>query len=115
MRPGARLCHYWKQKCDAITHGYPVLNYSYFLHETIYAKDFKKRKLLICDEAHNMEGALMTFITFSISDRDLRLVSCRVPERELSIPKWIEWINGWEESFKEEREATTEALTCAET
>ena len=48
VEPGSTLCRYWDQKCRALNHDYPVLNYSYFLHETFHAGDFRKRNLLIC-------------------------------------------------------------------
>ena len=107
---GEYLCRYWEQKCGALNHGCPVMNYSYFLHETHYAKDFGKRRLLICDEAHNMEDSLMGFISFSISDRDLKPVNCRIPREGLSIPDWIGKLREWEELLSAERDSTNERM-----
>jgi Rad3-related DNA helicase len=110
IRKGMRVCHYWKQKCEGMNHDYPVMNYSYFLHETMHAKDFGKRKLMVCDEAHNMEDELMRFIEFSISDKDLELVNCKIPEKDLPVEEWAENLKDWNtnlfEEFKNSREAS---------
>jgi len=98
--PGSTLCRYWDQKCRAMNHKYPILNYSYFLHETFHAGDFQKRNRLICDEAHNIEDSLMKFISFSMSDNDLKVVGCRIPKNDISISEWVESIKDWQENFE---------------
>ena len=93
--PNLPVCHYWEQKCHALEHRYPVMNYSYFLHEVSHAGDFGKRRLMICDEAHGMEGELMRFIEFSVSDLDLKLVNCRIPEEDISVEGWVGHLKEW--------------------
>lgn len=108
--PDSPLCPYWEQKCDGLNHRYPVMNYSYFLHETAYsAHDFGKRRLMICDEAHNMESELMNFVSFSISDADLELVHCKIPKGSTPIEKWIENLNDWAGNLTLEHENSREA------
>ncbi len=102
IKAGEKICSYWKQKCDGLNHGYPVMNYSYFLHETSYAKDFGKRKLMVCDEAHNMEDELMRYVGFTISNRDLGLIHCRVPGKDFPVGEWIEMIGEWKGKFEQE-------------
>lgn len=100
--PGNELCKYWSQKCDAIKHKHPVLNYQYFLNENAHVHDFTKRNVMICDEAHAIEQELMMFIEFSISDNDLKLINCRIPEEEKTIGEWAEYISDWRDGMVEE-------------
>ncbi len=108
--PTVKLCRYWEQKCAALRHKYPIINYSYFLHETFYAGDFGPRKLLICDEAHNIEDSLMKFVEFSVSDKDLEHVGSKVPEGELPIAEWIGKIREWEDLMRTERAFTKDRI-----
>jgi len=109
IRKGRRICSYWEQKCDGMNHRYPVLNYDYFIHEMNFAGDLGRRELVVCDEAHNLEGCLMRFINFSISDMDLRLINCRIPEKKRDMGSWIEEISEWQRLFILEFEASKES------
>ena len=53
-------CDYYIQKNLALNAKTVVSNYHYMFLELNYVEDFKKRELLICDEAHNLEGTLMS-------------------------------------------------------
>ena len=44
-----------------------VTNFSYFLSETMYAKEMKPKELLIIDEGHNLYQELSNFIDIEIS------------------------------------------------
>ncbi len=105
---GVEVCEYWKQKCDALNHKYPVMNYSYFLGETMYAKDFGKRSIMICDEAHNMEDELMRFIEFTMSDKDLKMINSRIPDGDMPVEDWIEQISEWKANLSLELKTTME-------
>ncbi len=110
MPPGKRICHYWRQKCMAMNHDYPVMNYAYFLNETGHAGDFSKRRVMICDEAHTMEDELMRFIEFRVTDNDLSLINCRIPRKKTSVKGWIENLREWEGKLKEELKHTDRSL-----
>jgi ATP-dependent DNA helicase DinG len=112
---GSRLCPYWEQKCWGLNHDYPVMSYSYFLYEATHPKDFAKRKLMVCDEAHNMEEELMRFIEFTISDKDLKLVNCRIPRIVARIEEWVEHINEWKRNLSEELKSCQEKFDGMET
>ena len=71
---GEEQCDYWKQKMDALKYGLVTHNYSYYLYETNYAGDFGSPKVLIGDECHNIESAIMSFINIEISERDGRIL-----------------------------------------
>ncbi len=111
---GSRLCPYWEQKCWGLNHDYPVMSYSYFLYEATHPKDFAKRKLMVCDEAHNMEEELMRFIEFTISDKDLKLVNCRIPRIVDRIEEWVEYLDEWKRNLSEELKSCQEKFDSAE-
>jgi ATP-dependent DNA helicase DinG len=111
---GSRVCPYWEQKCWGLNHDYPVMSYSYFLYEATHPKDFGKRKLMVCDEAHNMEEELMRFIEFTISDNDLKIVNSRIPRVVNGIEDWVKHIDGWKRSLAEELESTKEKFDEAD-
>ena len=51
-----------------------LMNYAYYLTELNYQGGFGPRELLVLDEAHNAEGALMGFVEVTLSDVQLRRV-----------------------------------------
>ncbi len=97
-----RVCPYWKQKCAAMQHPFPLFNYDYFLHETRYVGDFGRRDFLICDEAHNIESKLMRFIGFDISKKDLEYVGVKeIPEESSPARVWLASLAEWRDAFQE--------------
>ena len=64
-------CDYYIQKNLALNAKTVVSNYHYMFLELNYVEDFKRRELLICDEAHNLEGTLMSQLTLEFSVGDL--------------------------------------------
>ena len=63
-------CDYYIQKHRALNSNTVISNYHYMFLELNYVGDFKKRQLLICDEAHNLENVIMSQLKleFSLSD-----------------------------------------------
>ena len=63
-------CDYYIQKHLALNSKTVISNYHYMFLELNYVGDFKKRELLICDEAHNLENVIMSQLKleFSLSD-----------------------------------------------
>jgi ATP-dependent DNA helicase DinG len=61
-----KLCPYYEQKWDAFRAKITVANYSFFLSELRYTDDISKRKLLVCDEAHDLERHLVGFASYSL-------------------------------------------------
>ena len=66
------FCPYFRRLKEAQDAAHTLFNFSSFLFQANYAKQFGKRKLLIIDEAHNVESQLMGFVEISLSDRDFR-------------------------------------------
>lgn len=66
--PACDDCPYFTAKDVAMAANVTTLNYAYFLAELNYAGGFKDRELLVLDEAHNAEGALMGFVQVYLSE-----------------------------------------------
>ena len=49
-------CKYYYQKFLGLISNVTIANYPYMFLELNYVDDFKKRSLMICDEAHNVES-----------------------------------------------------------
>lgn len=69
--PECEACPYFTAKDVAMAANVTTLNYAYFLAELNYAGGFKGRDLLVLDEAHNAEGALMSFAQVNLSEAGL--------------------------------------------
>lgn len=67
-------CPYFLAKERAIAARGALMNYAYFLAELNYSGGFQPRELLILDEAHNAEAALMSFAQLHLSDSMLARV-----------------------------------------
>lgn len=76
------LCPYFRRLRETQLAGHTLFNFSSFLFQANYAKQFGKRKLLIVDEAHNVESQIMSFVEISLSDRDFRDDGIRFPSHE---------------------------------
>lgn len=66
--PACDECPYFTAKDVAMAANVTTLNYAYFLAELNYAGGFRERDLLVLDEAHNAEGALMGFVQVFVSE-----------------------------------------------
>ena len=63
---GDRLCPYYEQKWEAFKEPVMVANYPFFLSELSYTDDIRRRKLLVCDEAHDIEKQMVGFASFAL-------------------------------------------------
>lgn len=61
-------CPYFSAKDVAKAASNTTMNYAYYLGELNYSGGFGPRELLVLDEAHNAESALMGFIQVTVSD-----------------------------------------------
>ena len=67
LRDGnGKLCTYYKQKWDSFREKVTVGNYAFFFSELRYTEDVRKRKLLVCDEAHDLERQLVGSASFTL-------------------------------------------------
>lgn len=65
-------CHYFYQKFVGLNSDVVISNYPYMFLELNYVEDFKKRKLMIFDEAHNLEDNLMNQLKLEFKTKDLK-------------------------------------------
>src|SRR5271154_5435830 len=80
-----KLCTYYKQKWDSFRQKVTVGNYSFFFSELRYTEDVRKRKLLVCDEAHDLERQLVGSASFVLKPSTIRQYPSGA-EREFAIP-----------------------------
>ena len=100
-------CPYIKARNRAYQNPMTILNYSYFLnmsnlsreqYERSMPKDLilqKHRSLLVCDEAHNLEGELINFAELSIKlgefkDKNVRCP--RLPKKDATDEEILDWV-----------------------
>jgi len=69
---GGKLCTYYKQKWDSFREKVTVGNYAFFFSELRYTEDVRKRKLLVCDEAHDLERQLVGSASFTLKASTIR-------------------------------------------
>jgi len=81
-----RLCPYYEQKWDAFRAKIAVANYSFFLSELMYTEDVTKRKLLVCDEAHDLEKHLVGFASYSLKRSMLESYRSGTGEKGAAAP-----------------------------
>lgn len=87
-------CCYKKKKKDFIEKELGVTNFSYFLTEKNYSQKVPHKKVLIVDEAHNLENELTRFIEISVSSYfSEKILKLKVPKRDLTTQfKTYKWI-----------------------
>lgn len=92
-------CPYWQQKIDGLNSKIVVANYKYALYDFNFSQHFKKRKLLIMDEAHNLEDNIVDFVCLKFKLSALkRDLGFEPSSRELRILEnsgykdWLEFV-----------------------
>lgn len=86
-------CPYKKQKSEFLEGLIGVTNYAYFLSETMYAGQLKPRRLLVVDEAHNIEPNISKFVELKISQLLSEKVLNVKFSRERDPVKFMAWVN----------------------
>jgi ATP-dependent DNA helicase DinG len=61
-----KLCAYYEQKWDAFRAPVMVTNYPFFMTELRFTPDIKQRKLLVCDEAHDLEKQMVGLASYTL-------------------------------------------------
>lgn len=85
-------CPYTLDKQEFIESPLGITNFSYFLAETMYAKQLVPRSLLVIDECHNIENELGKFIEVTFSERFARTtLGCKIPKLDTAaaVLSWI--------------------------
>ncbi|MBM4240383.1 MAG: ATP-dependent DNA helicase [Euryarchaeota archaeon] len=85
-------CNYWLQKVDAINSPLTLMNYDYALLELNYVRHFGKRRLMVLDEAHNLENKLMRRMEVNIPAKRLEKdVEKTIPSDMLKYEDPADW------------------------
>ncbi|MBR3141169.1 MAG: hypothetical protein IKF11_09990, partial [Methanobrevibacter sp.] len=102
-------CPYFYQKFVAMNSSVAISNYPYMFLELNYVEDFKKRELMIFDEAHNLEDNLMSQLKLEFKRRELKdnvginLSSDLVEKLELGdYADWVRFIKRVRDNYKRE-------------
>lgn len=82
FRKCGRKCIYRQSKDQFKADRDGVTNMQYFLSETTYVGELKKRRLLVIDEAHNCDSELSNFIDITITDGLVSSLGLIFPEKE---------------------------------
>ena len=104
-------CPYYYQKYLALNAESVISNYPYLFLELNYVKDFQKRDIFICDEAHNLESMLMDQLTLEFSKEDLEeylhfeLTEELIDELNTqNYTRWMRFINKIRDEYTKELE-----------
>jgi len=102
LENGTTICPYWRQKCTALDHSYPIVNYDYLFSETQFVGDFGIRNLVICDEAHAIEGKIMQFVSLDMTSQTIEPLGGQIPKQHVSISTWERALGEWSLLFKKQ-------------
>ncbi len=97
----SRLCPYYEQKWSAFRTPVAVCNYPFFLSELKYTDEVPHRRLLVCDEVHDLEKQLVGFASFSLRrstlesyDEGLGRERTTIPDKGIEDPAaWLDTLN----------------------
>jgi ATP-dependent DNA helicase DinG len=107
-----RPCHYFHQRWVGAKASHAVYNYRYFLSDIFYTGTTQRRKLLILDEAHQLESEVGDFRSFTIQKSMLRLLPrVQMPERDLeNIDVWMDFCSTLQDKLLKFIEQASDAI-----
>ncbi|MGI0040283.1 MAG: DEAD/DEAH box helicase family protein, partial [Nitrososphaera sp.] len=107
-----RPCHYFHQRWMGAKASHAVYNYRYFLSDIFYTGTTQRRKLLILDEAHQLESEVGDFRSFTIQKSMLRLLPrMQMPERDLeNIDVWMDFCSTLQDKLLKFIEQASDAI-----
>ena len=86
------MCPYWKQKINGIMSPITMLNYDYLISDLRFVQHLPHRKLLVADEAHNIEKILMRQLETSFSPSVVFKETDFMLKESINIVDWIEQV-----------------------
>ncbi len=107
---GGKLCRYYEQKWIGFSAPVTIYNYPFIFSELKYAKDVPHRRLLVCDEVHDLEKQIVDFASFTLRRAALQNYHEEVkPGKVLVIPDkgvdepaaWLDVLSNAEATLKE--------------
>lgn len=89
-------CSYKKLKKSFIEKSLGITNFSYFLTEKSYSQKIPNKKVLIVDEAHNLENELSRFIEISVSEYFAeKILKLKIPKDLKTQFQTFNWIKNF--------------------
>ena len=86
-------CIYKQKKKEFIEKSLGITNFSYFLTEKNYSQKLPHKKVLVIDEAHNLENELTRFIEVSVSSYfSDKILKTKIPQEINTQFKAFKWI-----------------------
>lgn len=82
-------CPYRSAKDDFVSSQLGVTNYSYFLSESTYAGEIPPRRLLVLDEAHNVEDEVRRWTSFEVTDSDAQKLGEDLEDARRDPTTWL--------------------------
>ena len=77
-------CEYYNAKTRGLQERIVIQNYAFMITESNFVGDFGPRKVLVSDEAHNIEKHVLDSIKVEIRDKDLSLMKIEKDDRIVS-------------------------------
>lgn len=107
-----RPCHYFHQRWMGAKASHTVYNYRYFLSDIFYTGTTQKRKLLVMDEAHQIESEVGDFRSFTVHKNALRfLPRVQMPEKNVEdVEPWMEFCSSLRDKMLKFIEQATDAI-----
>jgi ATP-dependent DNA helicase DinG len=86
-------CKYKLKKKEFIENSLGITNFSYFLTEKNYSQKLPNKRVLVIDEAHNLESELTRFIEISISEYFAeKILKIKIPKELNTQYKTYLWV-----------------------
>lgn len=82
-------CPYRHAKEDFVESPLGVTNYSYFLSESTYAGEIPPRRLLVLDEAHNVEDEVRRWTSVEVTETEASKLGEDISEAESDPVAWL--------------------------
>lgn len=109
------FCRYWEQKRNAIKSDKVVLNYNKAILEHNYVPHFSQRKIIIFDEAHNIEKKIMEHLGIKLSNKSLKKYNItQISKEVIESEDYTDWTYAIQELINEYSKINIETLPIKE-
>lgn len=98
-------CHYFLQKYKGLAASHTIFNYAAYLSLLLYSNEPPERKVVVCDEAHELEHHAVSFFGIEVRKAWADLVNVEFPDYGKDLSKWIRYlqllVNEYNEFYQE--------------
>lgn len=100
--PKISVCPYKQAERKAQTADLIVTNYSYGLHKMNLSDGFPNHRTFIGDEADQIDGEEMKFVSLALTRHQLEQCQIEPPEYKTKLDAWLEWAGPTLEKVKKQ-------------